>query len=295
MFRDSRMKKYFVFIAVLWLYIVGIIGISFAIIGSPSKAQGYRFDQQRISHFKLLKNRIQTIYSDSKELPSTISSFRFLSYAKDPQSHRLYDYTIVSPTSFKLCTTFSEDPQQRYNDYQFDNSDMNEYHKGYSCILYTVTNYSNTNYLTPTPTNTSPKGYLKLSTPTTGETLCLGKEYRIQWLAKDITFKSVSISLYVPSLTRSLYTLVENVNIGANTADGTIQGSYTWIVGDNTSHVTLQEGSGYYFVIRGLNTTSSNTTNSRISPGYSIPFSISTCKENNNQPSLTTPTIPVLN
>lgn len=113
------------FAAIVALIIVGSIVGGFAIIGSPMKARLMRFDDRKISDLTTIQNQLTYFFQQKEGLPQTIGDLNdpLTNFAVpvDPQSGKQYEYTLLSPVSFRLCAEFNlpsdEKRNARYQEY----------------------------------------------------------------------------------------------------------------------------------------------------------------------------------
>jgi len=106
------------------LLVVGLIVLSFMVMGSPKKQRALRFDQRRIEDLQNIQYQIINYWQQKEKLPTNISDIASplsgYSIPFDPEFEKgnKYEYAPKDKLSFELCATFGEEmPKgwQRYN------------------------------------------------------------------------------------------------------------------------------------------------------------------------------------
>jgi hypothetical protein len=100
--------------AVAWatiaLVILTIIA-GFFIVGTPSQARLYRYDQQKINDLQSIQYQIVNYWQSKQKLPANLSDLNDplsnFAVPSDPQPGDAYTYQATGPLSFKLCATFN--------------------------------------------------------------------------------------------------------------------------------------------------------------------------------------------
>jgi len=199
------MIKEYIGILIVGAVVALILITGFSIVGSPVSQRLVSLDTTRISDFSAIKSAIIKYYNYNKLLPANLDEIvkdKTLSYEalqlKDPETGIYYKYEIVTPTNYKLCTTFSVGSKdlrgktsQAYLLTVYDEEDTRQlsFAKGYDCITYKVAQRQNYN-LTSTP---SPTIYQIDTTPQSfgyGEDSC--KSMHGEWTGKECVFKECS-------------------------------------------------------------------------------------------------------
>lgn len=152
------MRKYYIGITILSFF-VGLVIIGGIIqTGGPFSAKNIKLDEERINNFKEISLEVRSIYNSSGKIPSSLQSIVENKVStnklkiKDPETDKIYEYVVISPTSFNLCTTFSTDSREiseKYEDYYFYDSyanKMKNHKKGQDCITYSVISSPNDSY-----------------------------------------------------------------------------------------------------------------------------------------------------
>jgi hypothetical protein len=251
------------FIITAAICLVLIIGSS--VIGAANRT-GLRYDQIRVKDFTAIQSNIMNYFRNNNYvLPQNIDALR--SYTdttgqrfsnltrtgertasyEDPETGRPYEYKILSPYSYQLCTTFSTEkttPQSNRPTYSYSYYPSTDHIKGYDCLTYQIPEYYKKNYnsyynrlpvraVTPTPTHQLTPHALTFLNPKSGDTLCIGQPYTIEWetntnatevqlsLTSQQEFKMYLITKPQPT-TQQLYTYELN---NRNKA------SFNWTVG----------------------------------------------------------------
>lgn len=150
------MKKDYILIGVISLFVAMGVIYGFVVIGLPRDSRGMRFDAIRVNNLSSIKNRIDSYASQNKRLPQSIrQAVATDSYVKilDPETDKPYEYIITDTDSYRLCATFDTDNTRRdmpqidyYSPSEFRHS------KGYNCFPFTVNLGTNYNYFSPTIT-----------------------------------------------------------------------------------------------------------------------------------------------
>ena len=157
------MRNYYVFITILGIFCLSLVAVCFFIVGNPIEQKAKTYDLRRTSSMKMLSSYVQTYLNKNNSLPVNLSSFPE-AYRKDPQSHKDFEYKIISSTTYQLCTTFSTDSTTAlsYSASSYSYVDPQTKHKkGYDCFTFYPTpqpaarNYNyNLNSPSPIPSPT---------------------------------------------------------------------------------------------------------------------------------------------
>jgi len=93
--------------------VVGSIVLGFTVIGSPRTQRLVRYDSQKVSDLQNIQSQVLSYWQMKKSLPTNVNDLNDdLSYfviPTDPETDLQYEYSVVSPTTFKLCATFNLD------------------------------------------------------------------------------------------------------------------------------------------------------------------------------------------
>lgn len=224
-------------------------------------------DAIRYYDFARLSKTIDTYYSKYGYLPSKLDDLKSIDssiYTADPFTREPYGYktdagtgNAINNTTYSLCATFEADPIVQ------SGLQLN-LNKGYNCIPYITgltgnlnqANGSNAKYYNLN------NNFVTLIKPASGEKLCYGQPYTLQWKA-DPSIKTVQLFLAPPY--GQSYTNDANNPYNPFSNDTTSlfsphqeipaqTGSYTWTVGQIDSQKKLL---GDAFTI-GMNLTFSN-------------------------------------
>lgn len=186
------MRKYYIFIVVLGILVVGLIIAGFMEIGSPLSRREIALDSQRMLAFSTISSEIQYYFEENNKLPNTLSEVKLLTAKTllDAESNKQYVYTKLSDTTYNLCATFSTDSKKTqeklknmgktsYEDEYYYDYGKKQHKKGYDCIEYNINDDEYYDYgydeyydgATPTPAdvdqsikNISPNVSLTLAT-----------------------------------------------------------------------------------------------------------------------------------
>lgn len=154
------MRNNYILISILSLLMIVSIVYAFFIAGLPSEIRGRKFDKERISQMKSLKSGIDGYYGIHTKLPLSLDELTqdrayssYTRYIKDPETKKDFDYIPIDKTSYKLCTDFSENPEENQIDrYSSGELDFKNYKKGYHCFTLYLYGYEPGNVYTITPT-----------------------------------------------------------------------------------------------------------------------------------------------
>jgi hypothetical protein len=93
--------------------VAGSIVLGFTVIGSPRTQRLVRYDAQKVSDLQNIQSQVLSYWQMKKSLPVSVNDLNDdLSYfvvPTDPETGMEYEYSIVSPTTFKICATFNLD------------------------------------------------------------------------------------------------------------------------------------------------------------------------------------------
>lgn len=92
------------------LIVVFVIG-AFFLVGSPAKQRVLRFDSMRSQHLQNLKYSIESYYTQSGNLPRTLTDLNQPPYYSggvtiDPETSASYEYRTTGEKTYELCATF---------------------------------------------------------------------------------------------------------------------------------------------------------------------------------------------
>jgi len=98
-----------------------LIILGFVLGGTPATQRELRFDIERVSDLQNITYAIEQYASDDHGLPETLEALRapymYGADLEDPVTNEMYEYSIVSPTSYELCATFARETDNRYSGY----------------------------------------------------------------------------------------------------------------------------------------------------------------------------------
>lgn len=157
--------NYYITVTIIALLVVGVIVLTIIANGSPFDLRNKALDQRRVNDFMNLSSQINSYYNTNNKLPASLNNLNDTYYKnslKDPETNKLYDYTIVSGEAYKLCTTFSTAGDQNgetiTKDLAVSSSSSSgsaiapappdyyvqsyKHNKGYDCIQFRVQNYN---------------------------------------------------------------------------------------------------------------------------------------------------------
>jgi len=114
----AKSAKYFAWASIVLVAVV-IVG-AFFVIGSPTTARLFQFDQQKVGDLQGIQSQIVNYWQKKEALPNTLSDLNdpissFI-VPVDPQTNKPYDYTVknASNLSFELCATFNKEGAAQY-------------------------------------------------------------------------------------------------------------------------------------------------------------------------------------
>jgi len=92
------------------LVVITIVA-GFFIVGTPTSARLYRFDNQKVNDLQSIQSQVVTYWQAKRKLPKSLSELSDpisgFSIPVDAQSGAPYDYTVKGPLSFELCAEFN--------------------------------------------------------------------------------------------------------------------------------------------------------------------------------------------
>lgn len=110
-----------VFISII--LVVGLIGLSFAVMGSPNTQRDFRLDQTRLNDLQNIQGQVINYWQQREKMPTTLSDLAdpLSGYMipRDPESDSglAYEYRLTGAMSFEICATFSKPIPEGWQDY----------------------------------------------------------------------------------------------------------------------------------------------------------------------------------
>jgi hypothetical protein len=142
------MRKYFIGISILSVFVVLVIIGGIIRTGGPFSAKNVKLDEERLNNFSEISREVNSMYAKNNKLPPNITYIDENKSSplklKDPETKKYYEYKILSQTSYNLCTEFSTDSfevSKKYEDYYFYESYRYKdipHKKGYDCVKYDI-------------------------------------------------------------------------------------------------------------------------------------------------------------
>lgn len=137
------MKKVYVQIIILSLIMLSAVTYAFIQAGSPQSARAARLDNTRITDITTIKSYVDNYYASNYLLPQTLSeALKNYDYVKqnDPVTNEPYSYSVVNPTTYKVCATFEGESKQygQYTRLSYMEQDLT-HPEGYYCFEFKVT------------------------------------------------------------------------------------------------------------------------------------------------------------
>jgi hypothetical protein len=105
------------------ILVIGLISLSFMVMGSPKKQRALRFDQRRVEDLQNIQYQVISYWQQKEKLPTAITDISNplsgYSIPVDPEFEKgnKYEYVAKDKLSFELCATFSEDMQKGWQEY----------------------------------------------------------------------------------------------------------------------------------------------------------------------------------
>jgi len=104
-------------------------------------------DEQRISDFQILQNELTNYWQMKRTLPVSLDEIKnemtgFVP-PKDPVTKAPYEYAVLEPLKFKLCTTFTQpslvnSTSPSYAGYYRSTNEIWDHEVGYKCFERTI-------------------------------------------------------------------------------------------------------------------------------------------------------------
>lgn len=124
----ANRKDIFFFLEMTVLTIIALV-YGFSLIPSPMEQQKLHMDHQRVIDLGNIRYAIDAYYTDKQQLPASLEIVKRRGTAytgtvikfADPETNTPYSYTITSPTSYKLCATFTTDNNTLSESKDYDN------------------------------------------------------------------------------------------------------------------------------------------------------------------------------
>ncbi len=133
------MFKYYISIVLLGIFVLALIVEGIIIAGSPISQKDIQLDNNRLQAFENIKYQIENYYRTSHKLPASLVEMSSSINMQDPETKTGFDYKIIPPYSYQLCTIFSTDNSKtaaNYNNYGLDSALYKTHKKGYDCVTF---------------------------------------------------------------------------------------------------------------------------------------------------------------
>lgn len=159
------MFKYYISIALLGIFVLVLIIGGIIIAGSPISQKDIQLDNNRLQAFESIKYQIENYYTANRKMPNSLSDLSSNINIQDPETKTNFDYKIIPPYSYQLCTIFSTDNSKtatnNYNNYGSDSALYKTHKKGYDCLTFKPSDYviNNNNYNSRITPTINPKNY----------------------------------------------------------------------------------------------------------------------------------------
>ena len=108
---EKQEKASKIIAGVVSLVVLSAVVGAFFIVPSPTNERLLRIDEQKTSDLQNIQSQVVSYWQQKQMLPGALSDLEdplmgFIA-PKDPDTGMPYEYSVVSPKSFKLCATFS--------------------------------------------------------------------------------------------------------------------------------------------------------------------------------------------
>jgi len=149
------MFKYYISISVLGVFVIALIITGIIVGGNPIYLRDVQLDDNRLNAFGNIIYKIEGYYRKNGKLPVSLSEISPNINIQDPETKTSFDYKVISPYSYQLCTTFSTDNSKtatnNYNNYESDLATYKIHKKGYDCLTFKLSEHTiNSSYNIPT-------------------------------------------------------------------------------------------------------------------------------------------------
>ena len=112
---NNKNKLSIIFTSISVLFFLGLIILSFSIMGSPKEQRAWRLDDKRISDLQSIQYQVITFWQQKEKLPTNLSDLSNpitnYSLPVDPEFEKGFKYEYISgdKLTFELCATFMAD------------------------------------------------------------------------------------------------------------------------------------------------------------------------------------------
>ena len=106
------------------ILVLGLITLSFMVMGSPTKQRALRFDERRVNDLQKIQYQVINYWQQKEKLPAILTDLANpmsgYSLPVDPEFEKgnKYEYAVKDKLSFELCATFSEDMPKGWQEFQ---------------------------------------------------------------------------------------------------------------------------------------------------------------------------------
>lgn len=127
--------------------VIAIFVISLFMLESPTVTRNRKLDGQIVNNLSSIESMVNQYYSNHDELPADLNAlkteFNYLneSELKHPVSGVMYEYKIVDPTHYQLCTDFLTATDNQGQTFYYD--PMWSHTSGYQCFSRKVSDINN--------------------------------------------------------------------------------------------------------------------------------------------------------
>ncbi|PIR42129.1 MAG: hypothetical protein COV30_00030 [Candidatus Yanofskybacteria bacterium CG10_big_fil_rev_8_21_14_0_10_37_15] len=108
--KDWNIWSIRVFPLIVIIVVLTVVVSGFFVAGSPSNRRMERFDERRIQDLSIIQNQIINYWQNKNVLPDNLNELTDevlgVFVPVDPKTSESYEYFILGPLSFELCSTF---------------------------------------------------------------------------------------------------------------------------------------------------------------------------------------------
>jgi hypothetical protein len=108
------MRKVVIVIAVL--VVLGALGGGFYLVGPPAEQRARRLDVRRENDLQRLRLAADLYWTRNARLPATLDELAREAgtniYSQDPESGRLYSYSVKASDTYELCAEFTHQSEE---------------------------------------------------------------------------------------------------------------------------------------------------------------------------------------
>ncbi len=143
----DSLRKHQIFLGILtFVCLLTIIG-GFRIVGTPESNKESTFDERRIQNIDAIVSFVSNYYRAESKLPENLQVLdnKYGSdqnhFISDPETDKLYEYTILGPLKYEICANFVTQSKKMYSDVYLEEDVRAEFEAhttGRNCGEFTV-------------------------------------------------------------------------------------------------------------------------------------------------------------